>query len=110
MSDDDKARLDLRAIEPDAASENRVVATAMRRIHETPQLPRDDVESFARRVARPVLVAAALLVAAAAVVVLMVPTSGATTPQPDATLASWVEASHVPTNAELLGAFQGYSR
>ena len=109
MIDDDKG-LDLRAIEPDAMSENRVVAGAKARVRATPQVPRDELENLSRRVGRPVLVAAALLVAAAAGVVLMLPASGAAAPQPDATLASWVEASHVPTNAELLGAFQGYSR
>lgn len=110
MIDDEKGRLDLRAIEPDAAVEHRVVAAAMARIRATPQLPADDVGDLARRAMRPVLVAAAVLIAAAAGVVLMVDSPGVADQQPDATVASWVEASHVPTNEELLLAFHGYSR
>ena len=110
MIDDETQRLDLRAIEPDAAAANRAVAAAMSRIRATPQLPADDVGQFARRAVRPVLVAAALLIAAAAGVVLMVDSPGVADQQPDATVASWIEASHVPTNGELLLTFHGYSK
>src|SRR5688500_19038755 len=110
MIDDDKGRLDLRAIEPDTAAENRVVAAAMSRLRATPQLPADDVGDLARRALRPMLVAAAVLIAAAAGVVLMVDSPGVADQQPDATVASWIEASHVPTNGELLLTFHGYSR
>ena len=110
MIDDEKWRLDLRALEPEAGMENRVVAAAMSCIRATPQLPADDVGDLARRAVRPVLVAAAVLIAAAAAVVLMVDSPGMPDQQPDATVASWVEASHVPTNEELLLAFHGYSK
>jgi 2,4-dienoyl-CoA reductase-like NADH-dependent reductase (Old Yellow Enzyme family) len=109
MIDDEKGRLDLHAIEPDVATENRVIAAAMSRIRATPQLPADDVGDLAQRAARPVLFAAAVLIAAAGVV-LMVDPPGMADQQPDATVASWVEASHVPTNEELLLTFHGYSR
>ena len=108
MIDDEARRLDLRAIEPDAAVEDRVVATAMARIRATAQFPPDEVGDLARRVVRPALVAAAVLVAAACAVLMV--DSPAADQQPDATVASWVEASHVPTNGELLLTFHGYSR
>jgi hypothetical protein len=110
MIDDETQRLDLRALEPDAAVEHGVVAAAMSRIRATPQMPADDVGDLARRAVRPVLVTAAVLIAAAAGVVLMVDSPGVADQQPDATVASWVEASHVPTNGELLLTFHGYSK
>ena len=107
-----RGRIDLRAIDDsDGAHADRVVAAVMTRIRHAPaQTPRDLLLEFTQRVTRPALAAAAVLVAAAAGTVVVTGVDRASSAPPVATLASWADARHVPTNGELLLAFQGYRR
>lgn len=110
MTDRDRERIDLRALDVDGRTTDRVMSAAMARILETPQVPANDVDELARRAVRPVLVAATLLVAAAACAIAFLDSRNDASSQPSAAVAAWMDDRHVPTNAELLLAFQGYSR
>ena len=105
-------RVDLRALEAhrDAHRADRVIEAAMARISALPVASRSVgvIESLGSYL-RPVAVAAAVLLMLATGAVL------ATDDLPSesraiATLANWAESGHVPTNGELLVAFQGYGR
>jgi negative regulator of sigma E activity len=104
----------LRAIDSaDAQQADRVIAAAMSRISASPdQYPRDTVVALAERFTRPALVAAAVLAAVAIGTVAFTNARRERDSSPEAsqvaTLASWAESQHVPTNGELLLAFQGY--
>ena len=104
-------RIDLRAIDnADPGREDRVIAATMSRIAESPQqYPRDLLLEWTERFTRPALVAAAVLAAIALGTVTLTRSHESQAPQVVA-LASWVETQHVPTNGELLLAFQGYRR
>ena len=111
MTDRTPGRIDLRAIErADSAQADRVIAAAMARIAASPgQQSRDVVVEWAERFTRPALIAAAVLAAVAVGTLAL--TDGRREPAPQvATLATWVESEHVPTNGELLLTFQGYGR
>jgi hypothetical protein len=107
-------RIDLRAIDSaDARQADRVIAAAMSRIATSPeQYPGDTLVALAERFTRPALVAAALLAAVAIGTVAYsdAPRERDSSPLASqvATLTSWAESQHVPTNGELLLAFQGY--
>ena len=103
-------RIDLRAIdEPaDPLQAERVIAAAMSRIVADGESSGDVLASIGVY-ARPLLATAAALVLIATGT-LIVTQSRTPTDQSASMLASWAETSHVPTNGELLAAFQGYSR
>jgi hypothetical protein len=109
MTDKEHERMDLQALEVSAADADRVMRTVMARIVSTPQRAPDSLDDVARRAARPVLIAATVLVAAAAAMILFADTRAAP-PNASAAMASWAGTGHVPTNEELLLAFEGYSR
>jgi hypothetical protein len=110
------ARIDLRAIDSaDSGQADRVIAAAMSRISSSPppeQYPRDTVVALAERFTRPALLAAAVLAAVAIGTVAFTNARHERDSSPltsqVATLASWAQSQHVPTNGELLLAFQGY--
>jgi hypothetical protein len=102
-------RIDLRAIDSpaDPFQAERVIAGAMSRIaggeSNTGVLGSIVIYS------RPLLaIAAALLLIATGT--LITKPRPAQTDQATNVLANWTESSHVPTNGELLAAFQGYER
>jgi hypothetical protein len=102
-----RGRIDLRAINADGGAADRVIARAMQQIRSDPlRAEREPLVDIDRYV-RPVLVAAAVLAALAAGIVTTTRRPTYDTPA-IATLASWVETQHVPTNGELLVAFKGY--
>jgi hypothetical protein len=104
-------RIDLRTLDDaHAGRADRVIRAAMSRIATSPeQAPRDAVAEVASRFTRPAIVAAAVL-AAIAIGTLALTHRASASPAPETLLASWVESQHVPTNAELLQAFEGYGR
>lgn len=99
-------RLDLRALdaEHDPARADAVIGAVMSRIEATGQ-PRDDLASL-RRYQRVLLAAAAVLAAIATTAVVAAPRRSQAAPTD--VIASWTESQHVPTNGELLAAYQGY--
>lgn len=102
-------RIDLRAIdEPaDPLQAQRVIAAAMARMAAGESS--GDVLASIVTYARPLLAAAAALVLVATGTLLV--THGRTqNDQPASVLATWAESSQLPTNGELLAAFQGYDR
>jgi hypothetical protein len=103
-----RGRIDLRSIDVHGGAADRVIAGAMEQIRLDPLRAEPDTFGNVDRYLRPALVAAAVLAALAAGVV----ASSSRRPSYDtpaiATLASWVETQHVPTNGELLVAFKGY--
>jgi hypothetical protein len=100
-------RLDLRALaaEHDPARVDAVIGAVMSRI-ETTRQPRDDLASM-RRYQRVLLAAAAVLAAVATAAVVAAPRRSQVAAPTDV-IASWTETQHVPTNGELLAAYQGY--
>jgi hypothetical protein len=106
----ERGRIDLRPIdEPaDPLQAERVIAAAMSRMAANGESSGDVLASIGVY-ARPLLAtAAALLLIATGT--LIVTQSRIATDQSASVLASWAETSHVPTNGELLAAFQGYNR
>src|SRR5687768_13477785 len=104
-------RIDLRAFEEpaDPLQAERVVSAAMARMSVARTEPRHDVISSLSDYSRPMLAAAAVLLAVVTATMIF---TGRRAPdlQPAIVLATWAEAQHVPTNGELLAAFQGYGR
>jgi len=103
-------RIDLRAIDApaDPLQAQQVIAAAMSRMAADRESNGDVLTSIVIY-ARPLLAAAAalLLIATGTLII----TQGrAQADQPASVLATWAESSHVPTNGELLAAFQGYDR
>ncbi|MEX2153074.1 MAG: hypothetical protein WD825_07020 [Gemmatimonadaceae bacterium] len=103
-------RIDLSAIDSaDASRQDRVVAATLARIAANSRQSATDFSSLVMPYIRPA-VAAAVLLAAVAVgtVVLADRPDPADQQQPVALLTNWADSRHVPTNGELLLAFQGY--
>lgn len=103
-------RVDLRAIdEPaDSARADRVIAAAIARVTAGADAPGDvfaGIEAYARPL---VAIAAALLLAATGT--LLLTRGGAEADTATNVVADWALSAHVPTNGELLAAFQGYGR
>lgn len=103
-------RIDLRVIDDpaDPLQAERVIAAAMSRMSVTRE-SNGDVLATIVAYSRPLLAAAAaiLLIAAGT---LAVTQRRMQDDQPESVLATWAEASHVPSNGELLATFQGYTR
>jgi hypothetical protein len=104
-------RVDLRALDPLAGQAERVVAAVMARLASRPQRPPvpEDVLALVGKGPTPawIAVAAALLIAASAA---LISRTAARSASLDRVVATWVGQQHVPTNGELLLAFQGYGR
>jgi hypothetical protein len=103
-------RIDLGAIDQpaDPLQAERVIAAAMSRIGADGDSS-DDVVASIVTYSRPLLAAAAALLVVATGT-LIVSQRRTEHDQPANVLATWAESSHVPTNGELLAAFQGYDR
>jgi hypothetical protein len=110
MTDRDSERVDLRALDLDPGGVDRVISVTMARVSTTLQRPVETMDDMARRSIRPTIVAATLLVAAAALAIAFVDSRPDAGTPSAATVVSWIDSRHVPTNAELLLAFQGYAR
>ena len=108
-SGDRGARIDLRALDagPDAARGEAVIGAVMARIAANLAGTTDDITRLLRARRRLVAVTVALA-GLAAVVMLAFPRLPAGTRAGDP-VSSWAQSSHVPTNAELLVVFQGYT-
>lgn len=106
----DPGRIDLSAIDrpADPFQAQRVIAGAMSRIVANRESSGDVVGSIVIYT-RPLLAAAAALLLVATGT-LLTTERPAQSDQAANVLATWTESSHVPTNGELLAAFQGYDR
>jgi hypothetical protein len=107
-------RVDLRALASTDVQADRVIGGVMSRLATRPQIvepPPSDVLTIVGRHFPPawIAAAAALAIAASAAVVASRRNEAAAT-SIDMTVATWAAQQHVPTNAELLAAFQGYQR
>lgn len=109
----EQGRVDLRALEPSEAQADRVIGAVMgalpaRSRGAAPSRP-DPLEIVGRYLPPRWIAAAVLLVIASSVTVLATraPEDGKSI---ESTVATWASQEHVPTNAELLSAFQGYER
>jgi hypothetical protein len=102
-----EGRLDLRVLDADHDPDRSdvVIGAVMSRIAATSQ-PRDDL-AIMRRYQRLALAAAAVLAAIATAAVVAAPRRSQLAAPTDV-IASWTETQHVPTNGELLAAYQGY--
>lgn len=112
MTDPSRApgRIDLRAIDDTAlpVDGERVIRAALSRMAAI-ATSNGDVLTSLLIYSRPMLAAAAALVLIALGTLMFTPRP-AQVDQPVNVLAAWAERSHVPTNGELLAAFQGYGR
>ncbi len=109
---DDRSRaIDLRPLAPDADESEIIIGAVMARLAGRPQLaamPTDILVIVGNHVPRAWIATAAALMIAASLAVVW---SSRGRPAPiDATIATWAIEQHVPTNGELLLAFQGYAR
>jgi hypothetical protein len=108
MTDDapPPGRLDLRSLDagPDPARADAAIAATMNRLRQ--RSPGDDDLRELRRYRVALMAAAAVLlaVALASIVARPIPSNDA----PSDPLVEWAQSSHVPTNGELLAAYQGY--
>src|SRR5205814_7571067 len=101
-------RVDLRGIDADESAADRVIGRAMDEIRSNPSRAVTQPLVEVDRYLRPALMAAAVLAAIAAGIVATTNARSADDTPAITTLASWAETRHVPTNGELLVAFQGY--
>lgn len=113
MTDDAKqpGRIDLRAIDEGAQAPDAdwVIAQALARSAAFPGKPQPGVFAILAAHSRPLFAAAAILLIIATGT-LVLTSAGSPDIAPDVVLAEWAQSSHVPTNGELLTAFQGYGR
>jgi hypothetical protein len=108
----DHDRIDLRGLGlgPDAQREDEVLRAVMARVGDARTQrasvpPIDPPLPALFRLRRVVFAAAAVLAAIATATVV---TSGGRGAPSNDVIATWTHASHVPTNGELLAAYQGY--
>lgn len=109
----EQGRVDLRALEPIDAQADRVIGAVIaalptRSRSAEPSRP-DPLEIVGRYLPPKWIAAAAVLVIASSVAV-VARRGPAESTSIDSTVAMWASQEHVPTNAELLSAFQGYQR
>lgn len=113
-SRDDPARMDLGPLAPDAADSERIIGSVMARLASRPQrtpAPVSDVlEIVGKLLPTRWIAAAALLAMVGSSLAITATRARPASPSADALIASWAERQHVPTNGELLLAFQGYQR
>jgi hypothetical protein len=105
-------RIDLRAIdEPDLADRgDRIIAEAIARSAPFFQTPRPDLFAALREHERLLLGIAAVVLVVATGGIVLTRDAAAVRNTPEVLLAEWSRSNHVPTNGELLSAFQGYGR
>lgn len=104
-------RIDLRAIDEASQSPvaDRVIAGVLARSAEFLGKPQPDVFATLGAHLRPLFAAAAILLVIATGALAFVGGPSRVTAA-DTVLAEWTQSNHVPTNGELLIAFQGYAR
>ena len=105
-------RVDLAALAPDVAASERVIGAVLAGLANRPQRPlvpaHDVLTIVGRHLPRTWIAAAAIMaVVGSAFVVSRTQSRGDSI---TSTLALWAAQQHVPTNGELLVAFQGYHR
>jgi hypothetical protein len=102
-------RLDLHDLDTaaDDARTDAVIAAVLSRIAAGAPQRDNDIAALVRA-QRALLAAAAVLVATATATIVAAPRRPAD-PRTADMIASWVESHHVPTNAELLAAYRGYT-
>lgn len=108
----DPERLDLSALSSTDAQADRVIGAVMASISTKSSVEmqdQDDALAIVGRYAPSRWVAAALLLSAASLVIVATRRPREDTPTENM-VAVWATEAHVPTNAELLTAFQGYER
>ena len=111
-----EGRADLRALQPSDAQADRVIGAVMSRLETRPQgvapMRPDALEIVGRYLPPTWIAAAAVLLTAASLTVVArrQPETSAEPTSIEGTVATWAAQEHVPTNAELLAAFQGYHR
>ena len=105
-------RIDLRAIdEPtDPRQADRVIGNVLRQVLSKNPVGPADLLSRLGGLIRPAIAAAAILLFGASVTLRRMNDRSAGTPPPLTSVWSWAEAGRVPTNGELLAAFEGYDR
>ena len=115
MTDDQRGRIDLRAIDDEGAARaelmERTISGALTRIAALPTPRYTTADVLARR-GGPLGLAAAVVAAVAIGIILADRSGGAvatTTSDPVAAVAAWADALYVPTNGELLATFHGYA-
>ena len=106
--------VDLRALEPTDAQADRVIGGVMAQLGTHPQIveraPADVLEIVGRYFPPVWIAAAAALAIAGSAAAVASRRNEAEATSIDMTVATWAAQQHVPTNAELLAAFQGYQR
>jgi hypothetical protein len=109
----EEGRVDLRVFEPSDSQSDRVIgkviAALATRSQGAPPSGPDALEIVGRYLPPAWIAAAALLVIASSVAV-VAKRGPAESTSIDGTVATWASQDHVPTNGELLSAFQGYQR
>lgn len=109
---DEVSRLDLRSLDvvPDDVGVEAIVGAVMQRVQsDVVDRARHAADLNALKRARVYLVAAAAVLAAIAAATVLASARSADNPGSGIDLiARWAEASHVPTNGELLVVYQGY--
>ena len=109
----ERGRVDLRALEPGEAQADRVIGAVMAALPTRSQgtaPSRPDPLEIVGRYLPPRWIAAAALIVIASSVAVVARRAPADSTSIDSTVATWASQEHVPTNAELLSAFQGYER
>lgn len=103
-------RIDLRAIADDprfAETADRVMTAVRSTTAGRVGAYEEDVFATLVRHSRALVTAAAVLIATSIAALALPSRTDRSAPQ-EVTLATWVRSNHVPTNAELLVAFEGY--
>ena len=106
-------RIDLAVLAPDVEESERVIGAVMARLASRPQYapgpaPLGVLEIIGRYLAPRWIAAAAALVVFASLAGIAANRRAASTAH--TAIATWADRQHVPTNGELLLAFQGYRR
>ncbi|HEY0529683.1 MAG TPA: hypothetical protein VGD02_12720 [Gemmatimonadaceae bacterium] len=112
MTEDSKSgRIDLRVLELSgrAGTEDAIIANAIAGSARMRGVPAADAAVDLKRYLRPALLAAGILIVIAAGAVRTIDNSPRVT-SPVSTIAEWTETHYVPSDGELLAAFQGYGK
>ena len=111
MTEPDRGPVDLGTLGPTRAQTDRVIAAVMARLPDRPQAAaRQDFLELLGLALPPKWIAAAVILAFAGTAVAVTRSQSLDEASVQATVATWAAQRHVPSNAELLAAFQGYQR